>query len=199
VSGITDPNISLLLYDADYEWTVTATDNSGNEGLPSEGSYCQVAAADHMAPDTTVTAPNGGEELESGSTFAITWYALDQDFTSTPELKIRIFFTHDNGAHWEQIAQMNDNPGVFNWHVPNINCTETCLIRVTTENRAQMIGSDASDYAFSIFSLSTDDSVSGTISSKGGGGGAGSEYLVAALALLMMFRGRRNRRHGRPA
>jgi hypothetical protein len=62
-----------------------------------------------------------------------------------------------------------------------------------------MIGSDASDYAFSIFSLSTDDSVSGTISSKGGGGGAGSEYLVAALALLMMFRGRRNRRHGRPA
>jgi hypothetical protein len=201
VSGITDPNISLLLYDADYEWTVTATDGAGNVGLPSEGAYCQVASADHMAPDTTVTAPNGGEELEGGSTFAITWYALDQDFTSTPELIIRIFFTRDNGASWEQIAQMADNPGVFNWQVPNISCTETCLIRVTTENRALMIGSDASDYAFSIFSSSADGGVSGTsgtLSSKGGGGGAGSEYLIAALALLMMFRGSRNRRGGKP-
>lgn len=155
VSGITSTNISLLLYDSAYEWHVIATDGAGNEG-PSSGSfYCLVAAVDNMAPDTTVTAPNGGEVLEVGASYAITWYALDQDFTSTPDLKVRIYFSHNNGSSWEQIVSLANNPGAYDWSVPNVLCKETCLIRVTTENIAQMVGSDDSDFAFSIVAPST--------------------------------------------
>lgn len=176
VSGITSNNISLLLYDSAYEWHVIATDGAGNEGAPSESYYCQVVAIDHMAPDTTVTAPNGGEELQGGATYAITWYALDQDFTSTPDLKVGIYFSRDNGGSWEQIAQLGNNPGAYEWHVPDIRCEATCLIRVTTENMAQMLGSDDSDFAFTILP-STSASPGGdpgtAVSSAGGGGGGG--------------------------
>jgi hypothetical protein len=154
VSGITATNISLLLYDAYYEWHVIATDGAGNEGPPSDSYYLLVVAVDNMAPDTVVTAPNGGEVLVVGDYFAITWYALDQDFTSTPDLKVRIFFSYNNGGNWEQIASLDKNLGAFYWHVPNILCDESCLIRVTTENMAQMVGSDDSDFAFSIVSAS---------------------------------------------
>jgi hypothetical protein len=152
VSGINGTSIDLLLYDAYYSWNVTATDGAGNVGPASGDWYLLVLEVDPMAPDTVVTAPNGGEVLEGGTDFAITWYALDQWTTSTPDLKVVIFFSRDNGANWEQIAQLQNNPGAFDWHVPNINCDETCLIRVTTENEAQKFGSDDSDFAFTIIS-----------------------------------------------
>ncbi|MEW6719358.1 MAG: hypothetical protein AB1346_02790 [Thermodesulfobacteriota bacterium] len=210
VSGITSNNITLLLYDSAYEWYVTATDGAGNVGASSELSYCQVIAIDHLAPDTTVTAPNGGEELQGGSTYAITWYALDQDFTSTPDLKVRIYFSRDNGGSWEQIADLGDNPGAYEWNVPNVSCDVTCLIRVTTENIAQMFGSDDSDFAFSIIPSSSTGSPGGDPGTAGaaaiGGGGGGGCSVAGArggwkdclavfgpLALVALGRGLRRR------
>ncbi len=170
VSGITSTNISLLLYDSNYEWYVIAKDGAGNVGPASGLYYCLVAATDPMAPDTTVTAPNGGEVLVVGASYAITWYTLDQDFTSTPDLKIRIFFSYNNGGSWEQIASLGNNPGAFNWIVPNVLCEESCLIRVTAENMAQMVGSDDSDFAFSIIAASSGgDPVAADTNPPGGG------------------------------
>ncbi|MBI5664629.1 MAG: hypothetical protein HZC49_06035 [Nitrospirae bacterium] len=189
VSGITASNISLLLYDSSYEWNVTATDGAGNAGPTSGSYYLVVVAIDHLAPDTVVTAPNGGEVLEAGSSFAITWYALDQDFTSTPDLKVRIFFSHDNGSSWEQIASLENNLGAFDWTVPNIICDETCLIRVTTENEAQMLGSDDSDFAFSIIAASAGalgatetNPPTGEVGGNGSRGGGGSKCFIATAA-----------------
>jgi hypothetical protein len=159
VSGISGSNINLLLYDAYYSWHVTATDGAGNVGPASEEWYCLVVAVDAV-PDATVTAPNGGEVLDGGSTFAITWYALDP-ITSTPDLLIQIFFSQDNGANWEQIASLSNNPGAFAWYVPNISCDETCLIRVTMENKDGSLGSDDSDFAFTIIALTFADVPSG--------------------------------------
>jgi hypothetical protein len=150
VSGINVASIDLLLYDAYYSWNVTATDGAGNVGPASGDWYILVVAIDHLAPDTVVTAPNGGEVLDGGSYFPITWYALDQDFTSTPDLKVKIFFSYDFGANWEQIADLQENLGAFAWYVPNIDCDEACLIRVVTENEAGLFGSDDSDFAFTI-------------------------------------------------
>ena len=181
VSGITSTNISLLMYDSAYEWYVTATDGAGNEGPASASSYCLVVAIDHLAPDTVVTAPNGGEVLEIGSYFAITWYALDQDFTSTPDLKVRIFLSLNNGGSWEEIASLGNNPGAFDWLVPNVSCDETCLIRVTTENEAQMLGLDASDFAFSIVSSGSGDPGTPPASVGGVGGGGGGGCFIVAL------------------
>lgn len=155
VSGITGKDITLQVYDAYYEWWVIAEDGAGNVSAASEVSRCQVSDSDNPAPDTTVTAPNGGEVLESGSSFAITWYALDQDFTSTPDLKIQILFSPNNGNSWEQVTSADENLGAYDWTVPNVSCDETCLIRVTTENMAGMLGSDDSDFAFSIVSSSS--------------------------------------------
>ncbi len=104
-----------------------------------------------------VTAPNGGEVLDGGSYFPITWYALDQWTTSTPDLKVQIFFSYDFGANWEQIAQLDYNLGAFAWYVPNIDCDEACLIRVVTENEKGKFGSDDSDFAFSIVYRSFSD------------------------------------------
>ncbi|MBI5585856.1 MAG: hypothetical protein HY892_18750 [Deltaproteobacteria bacterium] len=149
VSGITGNSIDLLLYDSNYSWTVTATDGAGNVGSASETSYCLVAATDYAPPDATLTAPNGGEELESGSYFPITWYALD-GITSTPDLTVQILFSQDNGESWSSIGSLSNNPGAYSWHVPNTSCDATCLIRVILGNEKGLFGSDDSDFAFSI-------------------------------------------------
>ena len=102
-----------------------------------------------------------GESLIGGNEYAITWYTLDPDFTSTPDIRIVIDFSCDNGAQWNRIATLNDNPGAFPWTVPNgINSNE-CLVRVrtidngvnvsaTSVNGTVKVGQDVSDSVFTI-------------------------------------------------
>jgi len=88
------------------------------------------------------------DALKGGSYFPITWYVLD-DLTSTPDLKIIIFFSYDGGQHFKEIVQLDHNPQAFFWYVPNIN-TDHALILVQAIDEEGNVGQDVSDFEFSI-------------------------------------------------
>jgi hypothetical protein len=74
---------------------------------------------------------------------------------------------------------MGDNPGAYPWTVPKVLCNESCLIRVTTENAAVMVGSDDSDFAFSIVPTGTAGAAQASLG--GGSGGRGGGCFIATL------------------
>jgi hypothetical protein len=91
-------------------------------------------------PTITVTKPNGGENLQTGSTQAITW-------TSTGNIdSINIAYSTDSGATWTPIASAIANTGSFNWTVPSTPSTN-CLVRVN-----DVVGTavDSSNLVFTI-------------------------------------------------
>ena len=82
-----------------------------------------------------VTAPNGGEQICSGSTYTITW-TIDNPMTLPPLFlnKATIYFsTLAFGPFWETIAEDISNNGSWDWHVPVYTSDQTtCRIRVKT-------------------------------------------------------------------
>ncbi|MFA3781564.1 hypothetical protein ABRY23_00700 [Melioribacteraceae bacterium 4301-Me] len=88
----------------------------------------------------TVTAPNGGEIIQEGSSYNITWTAKTSSL-------LRIAFSYDNGSTWLLIADSLTNTGTFSWFpVPN-HISNQCLVRVSTVDGS---ASDVSDKVFSI-------------------------------------------------
>ncbi|UCC23062.1 MAG: hypothetical protein JSW23_03085 [Planctomycetota bacterium] len=70
-------------------------------------------------------APNGGEVLEAGSTYIITWES-EAEFAN--ELNVSIKYSIDGGQNWEPVISMW-NQGWYEWTVPAINSDE-CLVRI---------------------------------------------------------------------
>ena len=74
-------------------------------------------------PSYNLTAPLGGEVIESGQNFLITW-------SSSLAQWVDIEFSTDAGELWEFIAQnIPATQNNYNWNVPSIN-SEHCLIRI---------------------------------------------------------------------
>ena len=74
-------------------------------------------------PSYNLTAPLGGEVIESGQNFLITW-------SSSLAQWVDIEFSTDAGELWEFIAQnIPATQNNYNWNVPSIN-SERCLIRI---------------------------------------------------------------------
>ncbi|MBI5440149.1 MAG: hypothetical protein HY900_02940, partial [Deltaproteobacteria bacterium] len=115
--------IRVSAMDLEFKVAVDTSDSPfiiiSNLDLPSESVYPE--------PDRDLFVR--GEALKGGFTYPITWIAAD-DLTPAPDLKIGILFSPDNGANWEEIARLDDNPGAFDWTTPNITSNE-CLIKVT--------------------------------------------------------------------
>ncbi|MDQ1352871.1 MAG: hypothetical protein QG657_3177 [Acidobacteriota bacterium] len=94
----------------------------------------------------TVTSPNGGENLEVGSTYNITWN------TTGMIASVKIEFSSDNGTFWKDIVNSTANNGSYNWNVPD-SSSGNCLIRII-DNDGEGNASDVSDAVFSIVSSS---------------------------------------------
>jgi hypothetical protein len=89
----------------------------------------------------TVTSPNGGETLITGSTSSITW-------NSTGNISsVMIDLSTDNGSTWSTIIPSTANDGEYSWIVPDTPSTQ-CLVRI----RDALDGnpSDTGDAVFSI-------------------------------------------------
>jgi hypothetical protein len=72
----------------------------------------------------TLTAPNGGESWQSGSTQNITW-------TSTGNIQaVKLEYSTDNGGDWTEIIGSTPNDGSYSWSVPIIN-SSTSVIRIS--------------------------------------------------------------------
>ena len=92
-------------------------------------------------PGITVTAPNGGESWNVGSSHDVTW-------TSTGTIaNVNIDCSTNSGGNWTSVAAGTANDGSYTWTVPNTPST-TCLARVSDAANAATL--DTSNAVFII-------------------------------------------------
>jgi hypothetical protein len=96
-------------------------------------------------------SPIGGEELEGGSLFDITWDILEQSNLS----HITILFSEDRGQSFSIIQEVSYNDTSFAWTVPNVN-SDSCMVRIEAIYAGDIVYVDESDSVFSISSSTTD-------------------------------------------
>lgn len=150
-------------------WTETTPANTGNTGcydwiLPqTDSSQCLVKVSDAANPTSydisdhvfsiqspsanlILQTPNGGERLESGLNYSITW--LD----TLGIIDIAIEYSLDQGANWQSVDPPNTgNTGSYDWFVPSV-YSDDCLIRISDASDPNVL--DTSDGFFGITPLS---------------------------------------------
>ncbi len=89
----------------------------------------------------TVTAPNGGELLNQGQSYTITWTA------SGSIADVAVDFSSDGGSNWSVVTAKTKNDGSYNWSVAN-SASGQCRIRIS--DAADNSPSDISDGDFTI-------------------------------------------------
>ena len=99
--------------------------------------------------ELSVLAPNGGETITSGSTYAIQWEA-PQDMT-----KFTLRYSMDKGRRWKKIAQKVEGTS-YDWNVPRLKKNKKkCLIQVIGYNDSgKRLDKDVSDSTFTIEAVS---------------------------------------------
>ncbi len=98
------------------------------------------------APNVTLVAPNGGENWFVGSTYTISWTALDSASIDS----FAIDFSTNMGIEWLAAQpKTHGNPQSYQWTVPD-NPSPDCIVRIRVWNTADVVGSDVSDSSFAI-------------------------------------------------
>jgi hypothetical protein len=151
-----------------------ATPNLAPAPSPTDAGkvYAVLAAASdipplNVNPSVTVTDPNGGETLASGTTFPITWTATDDNGEETIQ-RFEIRLSTDAGATFNLLIAANvpNAPGpaeTFNWDVPPGINTTMARVRVIAFDDAGGQGQDDSNENFTI----TDNTVTLTFPNGG--------------------------------
>jgi YD repeat-containing protein len=128
-----------------YSWTAPGTPSSQclvrvseMDGYPSDTSNAVFTIA--ALPVITIITPNGGEQLEIGTTYGIQW-------ESTALLSdMKIEYSTNNGSTWTTLVESTDQYS-YDWTVPNTP-SENCLVRVTDNVNGVF---DVSDAVFTIY------------------------------------------------
>ncbi len=90
----------------------------------------------------TITAPNGGEKIAPGSTYAIIWEG------GAGVADVIIAYSIDNGQNWSEVDPPNaGNSGSYDWLVPDADSNQ-CLIYIVDADNP--IDFDLSDDLFTI-------------------------------------------------
>ncbi len=123
-------------------------------GIPSDVSNAVFTITPQVI---TVTAPNGGEDWQAGTSQNITW--TSSCFTST----VKIEYSTNYGSSWNLIIASTANDGTHPWNIPNTP-SDSCLVRVSAE--ASGVPNDVSN---SMFTISPPPPAQLTITSPNGG------------------------------
>ncbi len=117
----------------------------------------------------TVTSPNGGESLITGTTHEITWTSTGMSGNDN----VTIEYSPNNGVNWVKIVPTTANNGSYDWTVPD-NPSGNCLVRVSASD-SDAGPSDVSDEVFFIVSQ-----ISVIVTSPNGGESltVGSEHEI---------------------
>jgi hypothetical protein len=101
---------------------------------------------DIAAPLVTLTAPNGGEVLNTGTNTAVTWSASDNAAVTGVDLELS---RAGAGGPYETIATSLANSGTYNWTVTGP-VTTNALVRATARDAATNSTQDLSNAVFTI-------------------------------------------------
>jgi N-acetylneuraminic acid mutarotase len=94
-----------------------------------------------------VVSPNGGQALQSGNAWRITWQT---NCTIRPVIRVKLFYTINDGSTWTLIRALTGNPGGYNWTVPNVSSSSSKVKVVLKDANGNTVGSDVSDAYFAI-------------------------------------------------
>jgi len=156
--GKTWEKIEKGIIDTSYDWDIPTRKQNKTKCLvkvqafDSSGDKIGVDQSD--APFTievlTITSPEEGEPLKSGSAHTIEW---DTNETRKPVGKVYLKYSKNGGTTWNPIAKIvGDNPEQYLWTVPDVNKTKNeCMIKVVLKNSNNKIVAEAvSDDYFTI-------------------------------------------------
>jgi hypothetical protein len=135
----------VLMSTARDEGTPGEDNDYGWGCIDAYAAVLAVMVTDTIPPEVTVTAPNGGEVMNVGQTYTITWTATDDVGVSS----ISIYYSYDGGTNYDLVDELAGNPGSYNWSVPNTPSTQ-CLVKVYAYDAVGNEGSDVSDAFFTI-------------------------------------------------
>lgn len=130
-----------------YLWTVPNTPTTQASVRISDASNPSLYdVSDNVfsivqAPAIVVTSPNGGEFLQVGTTYNITWTVLNVSF-------VRIEYSTNNGNSWIIVTDsISASSGIYPWIVPNTTTTQA-LVRISSISNTNIF--DISNSVFSI-------------------------------------------------
>ena len=94
----------------------------------------------------TLLSPNGGEIIQSGTPYTITW-----EVSTTEVVKFDLMYSTNNGLTWELIEK-NITAISYEWDVPVLTENRNeCLIKIIGYNSYdEIIDDDSSNMAFTI-------------------------------------------------
>ncbi len=129
-----------------YNWTLP-TSLATNQALIRISDVANpsnlIVSSAFKISNLQVTSPNGGENLQAGSTKNITWTA------GANIANVLIEYTSDNGTNWNTIVT-TANSGSYSWTVPN---TATILGKIRISDNVDASIKDVSDNAFTVSSF----------------------------------------------
>ncbi|MCP5106683.1 MAG: hypothetical protein GY950_25085 [bacterium] len=142
--------VSSTSNDGQYVWTVPNVASTqckvkiseASDGSPSDTSDAVFSIEATSSPTVTVTSPDGGENLEAGTTHTVTWSSTG----TVGNVKIR--YSVNNGGSWSTVTSSTANDGAYDWVVPQAD-SSLCLVKISGASGGTP--SDTSDAVFSIF------------------------------------------------
>ncbi len=119
---------NLNVTNGQFSWTVpNAESNTCLIRVRDKNDNSKVDISDAVFSiriPVTVTAPNGGEQWQGGSTKLITWNIQGTSLT------FNLDYSTNGGSSWTPIvSNLSTSVGTYNWTVPNTPSTN-CLVRV---------------------------------------------------------------------
>ncbi|NOT33076.1 MAG: hypothetical protein HOP12_02785 [Candidatus Eisenbacteria bacterium] len=135
--GTAMPDVAIyeLKLDTTNDYLVAAT----------HGRSMWRAAVDLAAPDVSVSAPDGGEVWNVGSTHNVTWAATDLAGVSS----VDVVFEPGGAGTPVVLASAIANSGTFAWSITQLPTT-TARVRVIARDPSTNVGEDTSDADFTL-------------------------------------------------
>ncbi|OGC22352.1 hypothetical protein A2291_05010 [candidate division WOR-1 bacterium RIFOXYB2_FULL_42_35] len=157
-------NASWQTYSATFEYTVSSGDGTKtvyykvrDASLTVSSTVSASIILDTSSPAVILYQPNGGESLTGGSSYSITWEAIDA-VSSQAAISINLKYSTNAGSSWSSIASAQTNNGSYSWTVPSAN-SSLCRVSIEAIDQAGNIGYDSSVSNFTITSEDTSPSI----------------------------------------
>lgn len=154
-NGSTWKTIATKVTGTSYNWYVPVQSNNKTSclvkvmGFDSSGKEVgeDISGFPFTIEVVKVTSPAAREMLKSGNTRTITWRT---NGTAKPVASVKLSYSINGGVSWKAIKTVMDNPGSYDWTVPN-GSSDTCKVKVVLRSAGgAIVGSDISDGAFTI-------------------------------------------------
>jgi hypothetical protein len=136
---------------ANYNWNIPINLNSTNSRIRIQNSTNSAIESISgtftiFYPALTLTSPNGGESVQAGTSFPITW-------NSSLITNVKLEYSTNNGVNWNTIVEATAaNSASYNWSIPSNLSSNLMLVRISDQQNSTV--NDLSDLPFTIGSVS---------------------------------------------